>query len=236
MMVPGRNGVLEALAAGLLDPFFARAGWVKVFPRVLELFEFTLMILTPALVYLSVIQEVDKALDETEIDVSLESCNGLEISDKWKVFWRALEHPGEVMDDYLEGQAAALRACDDIQCGAIYPKRRFRRCSGCLTSVYCSPACQVHDWQAGHRGWCKSFRALRAEELSGISTKDRSFLRALFHHDYLQGKYQILAGQLECLRLQPDGTPFVMLDYTDNSSTAVKVTLNFGESLDELIS
>ena len=31
----------------------------------------------------------------------------------------------------------------------------LKRCGGCLTRVYCSPACQKADWPLHHKHWCK---------------------------------------------------------------------------------
>ncbi|KAL4433761.1 hypothetical protein ABPG75_000202 [Micractinium tetrahymenae] len=54
-------------------------------------------------------------------------------------------------------QAAAMRAsCADLACPNLAATgKRGSRCSGCHVARYCSRACSVADWRAGHKHACK---------------------------------------------------------------------------------
>jgi hypothetical protein len=88
-------------------------------------------------------------------------------------------------------------------------KTEFRRCSGCKVFRYCSKVCQGVDWrEGGHRSTCGvhreqykgwfSFRVLgteftRTADLEErVMSRERTFLRFLIHHDYLETENKIL--------------------------------------------
>ncbi|KAJ7156380.1 hypothetical protein C8R46DRAFT_1356043 [Mycena filopes] len=82
-----------------------------------------------------------------------------------------------------EPQSEPLKACDNMECGAIQPKPRFRRCSNCQSVRYCSLQCQKADWNHGdHRSACRSLRAF-AFTPSHIGRRDRAFMREMMHKD-----------------------------------------------------
>ena len=60
-------------------------------------------------------------------------------------------------------QAAATRqSCAHLACPNLEATgKRGKRCSGCNVARYCSRACSVADWQAGHRHACKLLAAAR---------------------------------------------------------------------------
>ncbi|KAJ7661301.1 hypothetical protein DFH06DRAFT_1325616 [Mycena polygramma] len=85
-------------------------------------------------------------------------------------FWEANERP-------------VLAACDNMICQKIDLKRKFKRCAACHSVNYCSEECQSADWRAEHRAMCQQLRSARTVP-DGLTTRDRSFLRALLTRDY----------------------------------------------------
>ena len=63
---------------------------------------------------------------------------------------------------------AALPRCAHLACtnlaGASEALLHTRACSGCRVARYCSTACQLADWRAGHKSVCALLAALRARE------------------------------------------------------------------------
>lgn len=66
-----------------------------------------------------------------------------------------------------------LGACHDDQCGKLAPRRGLKRCSACKVTTYCSEACQLRHWKAGHRTKCKDIQSINKplETLSLESAK-----------------------------------------------------------------
>ena len=59
----------------------------------------------------------------------------------------------------------------DVLCGwsgcaklEIDAETKFSRCAGCNVERYCSKACQVAHWKAGHKKVCKKLKAAAADE------------------------------------------------------------------------
>ncbi|KAL4439836.1 hypothetical protein ABPG75_002837 [Micractinium tetrahymenae] len=63
-------------------------------------------------------------------------------------------------------QAAATRtSCAHLACPNVGATgRRGKLCTGCRVARYCSRACSVADWQAGHRVACRLLAAAREAE------------------------------------------------------------------------
>ncbi len=63
---------------------------------------------------------------------------------------------------------AALPRCAHLACtnlaGASEAQLRMRLCSACRVSRYCSAACQLADWRAGHKRVCAALAAAQAAE------------------------------------------------------------------------
>ena len=73
-----------------------------------------LMFLTSAMVFLSVLQQVDFAMEDWSVR-SLDSFKGLVLLDRWTPFWRILERGRIVIVKGLELKDGALRACDNME-------------------------------------------------------------------------------------------------------------------------
>ncbi|KAJ7659555.1 hypothetical protein DFH06DRAFT_1194589 [Mycena polygramma] len=99
-----------------------------------------------------------------------------------KVFLQIVKVRVTVRNDFESGKYASTQACDNMKCGQIFRKSRFRRCSQCLRRYYCSEACQMTDWrEAGHRDVCESFRF---SKLDSATPRDRAFMRAVLRDMY----------------------------------------------------
>ncbi|KAJ7831075.1 hypothetical protein B0H13DRAFT_2113661 [Mycena leptocephala] len=206
----GHDLLAHSLGAGLLQAIVARCRH-SMSQKLKDIVTVFLMFLTSAMVFLSVLQQVDVAMEDLSI-TSLDSLKGLVLFDKWSSFWRILERGRSVMVKYRKLKDGASRACDNMECGAIIPKTRLRRCSGCLTSVYCSPQCQLWDWRRdGHRRVCDTLYGCRSGH---IRQTDKAFLRALIHHDYMERRDSIWLWQMRYIRRESHTMPLVMFDYT----------------------
>ncbi|KAJ7906127.1 hypothetical protein B0H13DRAFT_2021555 [Mycena leptocephala] len=206
----GHDLLAHSLGAGLLQAIVARCRR-SMSQKLKDIVTVFLMFLTSAMVFLSVLQQVDVAMEDLSI-TSLDSLKGLVLFDRWSSFWRILERGRSVMVKYRELKDGASRACDNMECGAIIPKTRLRRCSGCLTSLYCSPQCQLWDWRRdGHRRVCDTLYGCHSGH---IRQTDKAFLRALIHHDYMERRDSIWLWQMRYIRRESHTMPLVMFDYT----------------------
>lgn len=76
-------------------------------------------------------------------------------------FW-ALPQQAEAARLELELAAASRPGCAWLGCANMdAPAGRPQRCSGCGAAAYCSAACQLTAWRAGHREACPTLRAMR---------------------------------------------------------------------------
>ncbi|KAJ7667001.1 hypothetical protein DFH06DRAFT_1127012 [Mycena polygramma] len=107
-------------------------------------------------------------------------------------------------------------------------------CSSCKRQWYCSKRCQSADWKDGHREacermvsssklhWCRVHVATPDDYISDepepLSTRDRSFLRALIDHDYKVGQETILLWELDFMNTYPGEIPCLVLNYSDGRS------------------
>ncbi|KAJ7745372.1 hypothetical protein B0H16DRAFT_1558634 [Mycena metata] len=216
VMIPfGHNLVTEALRAGILRAFFARARRQCTL-QVQHLLDSTIVIFTASVIYLSVLSQMHDSIKDLKFPVNQDSFKGFGLSTKWEVFWAMLQQRFDAMKAYLTRKSVS-KACDNVACGVILPRTRFQHCKGCLTSIYCSASCQATDWrQGGHRDACESLLQLRLGEPEGVSSRDKSFLRVLVHADYLEMKQTIIIQEVYHRRTfsSPDVLPYVLFDYS----------------------
>ncbi|KAJ7156356.1 hypothetical protein C8R46DRAFT_1115779, partial [Mycena filopes] len=122
-----------------------------------------------------------------------------------------------------EPQSEPLKACDNMECGAIQPKSRFRRCSNCQSVRYCSLQCQKADWNHGdHRSACRSLRAF-AFTPSSIGRRDRTFMRGMMHKDLQERNFDASALTLPRLKSMGADNPLdepvvTLLNYTGGTA------------------
>ncbi|KAJ7624253.1 hypothetical protein DFH06DRAFT_1445914 [Mycena polygramma] len=149
------------------------------------------------------------------------------IYDRWTQFSDLAEERISVLDAYDDRETRSMKACDNLACGEIRLKSAFQKCSGCLSLYYCSEPCQAMDWvKGGHRRACKTYGPLSlpsGDDLE-LTVRDRSFLRALVHHEYRkpQSKVDIFCQTVTGMATHPGEGTLVLYDFTQGS---VKINL-----------
>ncbi|KAJ7134139.1 hypothetical protein C8R46DRAFT_1326145 [Mycena filopes] len=110
-----------------------------------------------------------------------------------------------------------LKECENLQCPrpGLRNEHEFKRCSGCMTSVYCSTDCQTIDWRhGGHRDICKAICVDRLVLVKPETRLDRHFLRALVNTDYQALEMEVLAQQFYFMDAHPNVAFVTMFNYT----------------------
>lgn len=77
--------------------------------------------------------------------------------------------PVEVAE-VLSTRRCAHLGCTDVAGASEVAAPRGKRCASCLAVRYCSKACQLADWKAGHKAVCSELAARR----SGAGPHSRS--------------------------------------------------------------
>ncbi|KAJ7140086.1 hypothetical protein C8R43DRAFT_602669 [Mycena crocata] len=162
-------------------------------------------------VYYSVLSCIEPALHEVEHLQTASVFTHSDLFRRWSEFWDLAQERIMIMHYFESDLCISFKACDNSQCANIRRKRELRYCSSCRYQYYCSKDCQTIDWKDGHRSACRSSRQDRPEHLS---TKDRSFLRALVDYDYKTRRLILMQWQLAFLQAFPDEIPCIVFDYT----------------------
>ncbi|KAJ7936985.1 hypothetical protein B0H13DRAFT_2431038 [Mycena leptocephala] len=138
-----------------------------------------------------------------------------------------------LLEHYRAKDRISTSGCDNLECRVIAEKSRFKRCSACCDSHYCSDACQITDWRlGGHREACSQIPARCFHPFSAYiaGPRDRSFMRALIQHDYERNKHVIVLKQIRHIQ-KYSATPFyTQFNYSmGRASIDVGDTAKFGE-------
>ncbi|KAK7007789.1 hypothetical protein R3P38DRAFT_2552854 [Favolaschia claudopus] len=174
---------------------------------------------------------LDKALNSSEVVDAVQSQH----------FKRSLVHKlwdkfMIIAKEYLDfsrefrGNRTSYRACDNLKCQKLDVKTAFRRCSWCRSFYYCSTQCQGIDWRAGgHRKTCLSFGSLLLSDKNDLNfdARQRSFLRALVHHDYKKARHRLLTDQTKFMTMNPGAEHLVLYEYLDG---VPKITIEPAQS------
>ncbi|KAJ7633266.1 hypothetical protein FB45DRAFT_1058199 [Roridomyces roridus] len=113
-----------------------------------------------------------------------------------------------------ESHPGKLKACDNTLCGVIGTKAQLKRCTGCYAFYYCSIRCQSVDWHNEHKASCWGPHSiLLNDRLFLVLPRQRSFLRAIVHEDYMNSKLQIYTDIVKCMRAHPNTGYFVHFNY-----------------------
>ncbi|KAJ7142291.1 hypothetical protein C8R44DRAFT_846395 [Mycena epipterygia] len=133
----------------------------------------------------------------------------------WKKLKQLFTERLALLGDFDLRKLPSFKACDNLKCDtAIGLKSQFRRCGSCQSMYYCSAECQTADWTSGgHRATCHHLRSIRLRE-PPLSTRERSFFRALLHHDYEAAKPGILRQQVLAWTKNPAATLYTSFDYS----------------------
>ncbi|KAJ7932046.1 hypothetical protein B0H13DRAFT_1857462 [Mycena leptocephala] len=135
----------------------------------------------------------------------------------WIRFVHLVEERTIFLGSFSAENRTSSKACDNIECGVIQERTNFRRCSR---------SCQRADWRSGHRNVCQeSYVGFSVALYSEHSTctdhwrtlgghREREFLCALLHDDYLYHRHDILRRQAEFMINHPDDPFYTWFDYT----------------------
>ncbi|KAJ7649424.1 hypothetical protein DFH06DRAFT_1208212 [Mycena polygramma] len=210
---PRHRWITESLRAGLLPLLFSY-GSARQLRRGRGSLRYILKgILPPSTVYHSVLTELQISLVEVRNRDAAAAFEDPVILEHWVHFLELAEQRLQFMDLHSASFMPSMRACDDLECAKIGEKRKFKRCSGCSLAYYCSQTCQTNDWRRGaHRERCR-----RVSRDSSVSARDRSFLRALLHHDYAMRQEEITLDHLLLMKEHPGAALYTLFDYTDGS-------------------
>ncbi|KAJ7203547.1 hypothetical protein GGX14DRAFT_461451 [Mycena pura] len=167
------------------------------------------------LVYHSVLSSLRPVLDEAKDLADSPGFRSSEYAREWDTFVALATERLAVMERYDSGALCALRACDNVECSAMRKDDELLRCTACRNAFYCSRECQAADWASGHRKLCKNALNRVHEKCPQLTFRDRDFLRALVHSDYLAHRNKLLLMHANFLRgNDQDGAPFfVQFDY-----------------------
>ncbi|KAJ6507430.1 hypothetical protein C8R47DRAFT_93936 [Mycena vitilis] len=136
-------------------------------------------ILPMSLMYHSVIRDVEDALSAIKDGAALAD------TEMWQKFMNLARERVAVLKSVDATDPVWPTACDNIECGLIDARPKFKRCSGCKSAYYCSEQCQILDWRhGGHHRICAPGLLLPLTEYQGLSRRDRVFIRTVLHHDY----------------------------------------------------
>ncbi|KAJ7134109.1 hypothetical protein C8R46DRAFT_1201641 [Mycena filopes] len=172
-------------------------------------------------VYCDFIPAMEEALAGVETLVSTGAFLSSETFADWTHFLSIAQERIALLESFDSRDLLAQKACDELECSIILEKGDFQRCSGCQTFYYCSRVCQVADWkEGGHRETCSLYRKLGLTEHSCYLPRERSFMRAVLHQEYVKQRHQICRDAVLCLQVSPDAGYFVAFDFVRAPVTA----------------
>ncbi|KAJ6479103.1 hypothetical protein C8R45DRAFT_359051 [Mycena sanguinolenta] len=199
----------QSLRAGLLEILFTSQA---VSPLLISLLK---DVIAPASVYHSVLIQLRTSLQQVRDRDAATIFADATLLAQWESLLELVERRLWILEEYNNGSLAPERRCDHLECTKICAKRELKRCGGCLTTCYCSRACQVRDWRRGeHRRACGDLSSRRKRFYSSYSSRDRSFLRALFWYEYTTRQNDVSQRRLLFAQKYPDEIHCMLLDFT----------------------
>ncbi|KAJ7635680.1 hypothetical protein DFH06DRAFT_661106 [Mycena polygramma] len=213
-MEASRIPLSQALQAGLLRALVLVAALPLRQDELTHVIFFLKDVLPASLVYRSVLLQMPGLLVELYYPMKTAAFIVSSVFPEWQRFHALLQERLTFLASLDVTPYVLHKGCDNMECGQIHPKSELRRCSTCLELYYCSETCQTTDWRAGHRNVCHTFSGFRrlAEE-EQCNVKDRNFLRALLHRDYLAHRRKIYSLQIALWVQDPSQRTYVFFDY-----------------------
>ncbi|KAJ7623072.1 hypothetical protein DFH06DRAFT_1481832 [Mycena polygramma] len=198
--------------------------------------------LPPFLVYPGVLTALDISLGNVEDLVHSDTFKLSNMYTRWQTFTEVAQERIKILKLHDAPGTSSMRACDNLQCGAIQIKSAFQRCAGCLSLYYCSQACQANDWlQGGHRQACKFYgnMSLCGGSNAGRTPRERSFLRALLDYDYRKSKVHTFMQRAALMSADMDtdrggGSLMTLYDYA-LGPVEIKILIVGGEHPTKLL-
>ncbi|KAJ7919530.1 hypothetical protein B0H13DRAFT_2429805 [Mycena leptocephala] len=219
---PVHCSLSTALDSGILQAIIGCAtAAIASGPVVQYLVEFLDRTLCPYTVYYSVLKHMRPALEKARKAASTREFQLSTVFPHWEKFVGAAQLRYRGLEEYeLNGITSYDKVCDNVECGALGPRERFRRCSSCQQAYYCSTQCQAVDWNSyGHRSACRTLTPHRHRASEDLTARDLSFMRALAYNDFRSSRCQALALQVQFMQANPDEPYLLVLDYTTGFPT-----------------
>ncbi|KAJ7215395.1 hypothetical protein GGX14DRAFT_442878 [Mycena pura] len=214
--------IVQALRAGFLRALFSYAPSLD--PRTVDSLVDIISIRLPAsTVYYSIVVQLHASLvDIQDLDPS-SYLKTPQLLAAWHRLVDLVHKRMKVVDKFKTGSLTALRACDNLACQIICEHHQTKRCAQCLTRFYCSRGCQKADWRNGHRPTCSALGQLYFEHDKWFSSRNRTFLRALVHHDYMRQQEDIALSALRSMHTNRSTLPYVEFKYTNGGQCEVSI-------------
>ncbi|KAJ7938958.1 hypothetical protein B0H13DRAFT_1941374 [Mycena leptocephala] len=210
---PGYLWLEEALDAGLIQVIIGCAiSHTRTEQTTAHLCFLIDLVLPAALVSYYVLRQLKWSSAGVQELVSREEFQTSGIYNHWTSFMSLADERLGLLAEFDSLEFVSPKACDNLSCGKIKRKRAFSRCSGCKAMYYCDSACQAVDWRdGGHRNFCHSYRSLCLTELAQpkLLVRERSFLRALIHEDYIKHLSHICTQQITFIADNPTCELFI---------------------------
>ncbi|KAJ6527203.1 hypothetical protein DFH09DRAFT_1371440 [Mycena vulgaris] len=213
---PGYGYIPQALEHHLLRALVNRAH-VPHGQTIALIDGFLIGLLPPALVYYRVMSALIPALRNVGDLVKSQTFESSPVYEHWNTFHSLAVERIQVFNSYNNNENPFMKACDNLECAEIGVKDRFKRCSGCKSSYYCSPECQAFDWNAGgHRNACRLYGTLylSADNDLRLKGRDRAFLRAIVHNDYLKSAPNMISQKMVHMHDFPGQAFLTVYDYS----------------------
>ncbi|KAJ7933247.1 hypothetical protein B0H13DRAFT_1856279 [Mycena leptocephala] len=159
-------------------------------------------------VYFSVLLQLRTSIDELETPLDADTFQGFPVSEKWEAFWSLLQERWALMEEYMERDKASVMSACDMFCdwGKIRVPALLRLPG---IQVLLQSMSKTRLAPGGHRETC----SWKPDDITTVSPRDRSFLRALLHEDYLRLRARLLHDELVYLRSSPGSHFYYKFDY-----------------------
>ncbi|KAJ6464397.1 hypothetical protein C8R45DRAFT_1023908 [Mycena sanguinolenta] len=202
--------LVESLRAGLLEILFSSNHRHELSRSMMNLFK---TVIFPATVYRSLLVQLPSFISQVCNRNAAAIFRDASLLAQWMRLLEVIKIRSYLAEEYATGVLTVKGVCDDLGCARTRPKKDLKCCSGCLTAYYCSPTCQANDWRhGGHRQMCRNF-LFRRNQLAPISSRDRSFLRALIQHEYMAQREEITDKHHLLAEAAPGQMPVVLFDF-----------------------
>ncbi|KAK7006392.1 hypothetical protein R3P38DRAFT_2647040 [Favolaschia claudopus] len=182
-------------------------------------------VLTPSVVYHDVIPDLVTAYSSASVGLQQREFFDPAVYDDWMTLGEVLIARSQCLIDFEAADRVYRRACDNMKCGMISDRTNLKRCAGCRELLYCSRACQISDWQTGHRESCRFHFAYHKKIRASYTAKEHAFLRFLFHRDAVKSMPSLVPKYLHALAQNPNTKFATVYDYRIHPPVARVVTL-----------
>ncbi|KAJ7171493.1 hypothetical protein C8R46DRAFT_1349445 [Mycena filopes] len=225
-MGPGYKGLEEALHAGLIRHL------LRFTPKIVQetrngmhddVQDLLSSVLLSGLVSYPILTLMKASLPDIETAFQNKTFLKSVLFKDWELLRQLIIQRVKVLDTWDGAGRPSFVACDNMKCTKIANKTRFKRCAACNGNAYCSPECQRADWHVAHRNTCPGLSAAGFNMKQMLRSRERAFLRALLHADYLRLRFQVCIQTISFIRAYPGEEYFVVFDYSEAGESKAEV-------------